>query len=115
MKRVIAELPYEKMESCLHWATQAVLWVHRGREEERPGIAIRLFHGCGAGDTYWKYCVRQNNAAAKPQYVCNSCSTQAPLHVIEEKLLAAREYAGYDPRNNRKAAVLATKNKREHK
>ena len=46
-----------------------------------------------------------------PEYECNSCAEQAPEFVVEEKLLAGARFKGYDPRNNRRAAVLATKNK----
>jgi hypothetical protein len=105
MKKVIAELPRERVKSDLPWATQAVLWVHRGEEEGPLGLVIHLFHGCGTGGRHWNYCI-------PPQYVCNSCAAVAPSSVIEEKLLAMSKYAGYDPRNDRKAAVLATKNKR---
>ncbi len=50
-------------------------------------------------------------AGSLPSYECNSCAEEAPRMVIEEKLLAVSRYQGYDPRNNRRAAVLATKNK----
>jgi hypothetical protein len=46
---------------------------------------------------------------AFPEYECNKCGKSAPRNVIQEKLERQRSLRGIDPRNNRRGAVLATR------
>lgn len=109
MRQVIAELDYEVLTS--EWALRPVFWVAQGKENSTPSVVIQLFH-C---HTNWTYCGLVNReeflAGARPQYECNKCAKEAPSTIVEEKLLAIKRHEGYDPRNNRRSAVKATKNK----
>jgi hypothetical protein len=123
MQEVVAELDYIPITPT--WSIRPVFWVHRDKPEERPQVVIHLFHVDHGFETASakskkrfprrEYCALQNKedflAGGLPIYACNRCAEEAPDFVLEEKLLAAQRYTGYDPRNNRKAAVLATKNK----
>jgi hypothetical protein len=115
MKQIIAELDYEVLGL---WALRPVFWVAQGKENSTPSVVIQLFHcHSKAKGNCWEYCGLVNKeefkAGAAPQYECNACAEQAPTTIVEEKLLAAGRHEGYDPRNSRRSAVLATKNKRK--
>lgn len=111
MKQVIAELDYEVLTS--EWALRPIYWVGSENESRTPSVIIHLFHL----HKQWEYCGLANKdefkAGAQPQYECNRCAEAAPRTIVEEKLLAVSRHEGYDPRNNRRSAVLATKNKRK--
>ena len=114
MDEIIAELDYE--EVIPGWLLRPVFSVPRDETGRRPKVTINLFHTtCLKTGKKPVYCGLVNRDEFKkgsmPSYVCNKCAEEAPQIVIEEKLLAAKRYKGYDPRNNRRAAVLATKNK----
>lgn len=115
MKRVIAELDYEVLTS--EWALQPVFWINEGEERHSPSVVIHLFHCHPDAQKNWEYCSLANRegfqAGAMPQYMCNKCAERAPSTITEEKLLALKKHEGYDPLNDRKSAVLATKNKRK--
>jgi hypothetical protein len=114
MHEIVAELDFE--EVILGWLIRPVFSVDRDSPDDRPTVTIHLFHtACLKTGKVPQHCGLVNRdefkAGAFPEYECNSCAQAAPSNVIEEKLLAAGRYKGYDPRNNRRAAVLATKNK----
>ena len=114
MHEIVAELDYE--EVIPGWLLRPVFSVPRDEPDSKPKVTIHLFHtGCLKRGKQPVHCGLVNRdefkAGALPEYECNSCAGSAPTKVIEEKLLAAGRYKGYDPRNNRRAAVLATKNK----
>ncbi len=51
--------------------------------------------------------VQKNNA--RPEYECDKCGKKVPKKMIEEKIERQRSLRGVDPRNNRRGAVLATR------
>lgn len=112
MKEIVAELDYEAVDLD-GWAIRPVFWVPRDKPDDKPQVVIHLYHVHTTGEP--QFCGLTNRdeflAGAMPEYECNKCAAEAPAEVVEEKLLAAGRYKGYDPRNNRRAAVLATKNK----
>lgn len=110
----VAELEYEVV--LPGWLLRPVFSTHRDRPDELPKVTVQLFHSaCQKRAQGPEYCGLVNRDALKlgdtPKYKCNACAALAPESVVSEKLLAADRYKGYDPRNNRRAAVLATKNK----
>ncbi len=114
MHEIVAELDYE--EVIPGWLLRPVFSVPRDEPDHRPKVTIHLFHtACLKKGKKPVHCGLVNRdefkAGAMPAYECNSCAEEAPRVVIEEKLLAVSRFKGYDPRNNRRAAVLATKRK----
>lgn len=111
MKEIVAELDYQRVDSG--WSLKPVFWVPRDEPDNKPQVVIHLYHTHVEGKQ--QFCGLMNReeflSGEFPKYECNSCAAEAPTEVVEEKLLAAGRYKGYDPRNNRRAAVLATKNK----
>ena len=119
MKEIIAELDYENVGPS--WAIKPVFWAKRDNEDDKTSVVIQLFHRCRKKSAREPqkliYCGMTNREDFKkgffPEYECSACSEKAPAHVIEKKLLAQTKYEGHDPLNNRRAAVLATKEKRK--
>lgn len=116
MKEVVAELDYVPVATA--WSIRPVFWVPREEPNAKVEVVIHLFHSCPNStkrNPQREHCGLTNKdeflAGDLPEYACNHCGEEAPAVVVEEKLLAASNYKGYDPRNNRRAAVLATKNK----
>lgn len=119
MHEIVSELDYE--EVIPGWLLRPVYSVPRDAPKDRPKVTIQLFHtACLKKGRKPEYCGLVNRGkfprmidgfGAMPSYECNSCGEKAPRNVVEKKLLAVSRYEGYDPRNNRRAAVLATKNK----
>jgi len=115
MKQIIAELDYEVLTT--EWALRPTYWVSSENEARTPSVVVHLFHHHSLKDnrSRWEYCGLVNKDefkdGARPQYECNKCAEEAPTTIVEEKLLAISRHEGYDPRNNRRSAVLATKNK----
>lgn len=114
MHEIVAELDYE--EIIPGWLLRPVFSVPRDDTDRSPTVTIHLFHtACLKSGKKPVHCRLVNRdefkAGAMPSYECDSCAEEAPRDVIEEKLLAVSRYKGYDPRNNRRAAVLATKHK----
>jgi hypothetical protein len=109
MMKIIAELDFENLDA--EWSIRPVIWVDK---DDKPAVIIQLFHACPT-DKKLENCGLVNRdeflAGEMPQYDCNHCEVSAPDFIVEEKLLAHDKYRGYDPRNNRRAAVLATKRK----
>ncbi len=109
MKQIIAELDYEVLTS--EWALRPTYWVGSENANRTPSVVVHLFHQ----HEQWEYCNLVNKEkfmkGSQPQYECNKCAEEAPPSIVEEKLLAVSRHEGYDPRNNRRSAVLATKNK----
>jgi hypothetical protein len=46
---------------------------------------------------------------AFPEYECDKCGKKVPKEMVEEKIGRQRSLRGVDPRNNRRGAVLATR------
>jgi hypothetical protein len=44
-----------------------------------------------------------------PEYACDKCGKKVPKGMVEEKIERQRSLTGVDPRNNRRGAVLATR------
>lgn len=114
MHEVVAELDY--IEVIPHWLIRPVFSVDRRTPDAAPRVTVHLFHtACLKSGKVPQHCGLVNRdefkAGAVPEYECNKCAAEAPKEVIDEKILAASRYKGYDPRNNRRAAVLATKRK----
>jgi hypothetical protein len=114
MDEIVAELDYE--EVIPGWLLRPVFLVPRDDTDKRPKVTVHLFHtACLKKGRKPVHCGLVNRDefrdGAMPAYECNSCAEEAPRNVVDVKLLAARRYKGYDPRNNRRAAVLATKSK----
>ena len=113
MKQIVAELDYQPVDD--NWALQPVFTVPRDKPKDKVQVTIHLYHTHTEGKQ--EHCGLVNRdeflgrEKAFPEYECNKCAAPAPRDVIEEKLLAASRYEGYDPRNDRRAAVLATKRK----
>jgi hypothetical protein len=111
MKEIVAELDYQPVDD--DWALQPVFTVPRDKPKDRVQVTVHLYHTHTAGKQ--EHCGLVNReeflSGEFPEYECNKCAAEAPREVIEEKLLAVSRYKGYDPRNNRRAAVLATKRK----
>ena len=110
MQEIVAELDYE--EVLEGWLIRPVFFVPRDEPDSRPSVTIQLFHTLCREHTP-AYCSLTNRdeflAGSMPEYECNICGDPSPIFVIEKKILAAHHYKGYDPRNDRRAAVLATK------
>jgi hypothetical protein len=117
MKEVVAELNPVTVTVHPGWSIQPVFWVHRNKPDMTPQVVIHVFHNNCVSNraTKAQYCGLTNRkeflAGAMPTYECNKCAEKVPTNVVEEKLLAQGVYKGYDPRNNRRAAVLAQKNR----
>lgn len=115
MHEIVSELDYE--EVIPGWLLRPVFSVPRDAPNDRPKVTVHLFHtACLKKGRKPVHCGLVNRddfikAGAMPSYECNSCAEEAPRNVVKKKLLAVSRYEGYDPRNNRRAAVLATKNK----
>ena len=114
MHEIVAELDFE--EVSLGWLLRPIFSVPRESPNDRPTVTVHLFHTtCLKKGRKPVHCGLSNRDefgnGAMPEYECNSCAESAPIEVVEEKLLAVSRYKGYDPRNNRRAAVLATKTK----
>lgn len=114
MHEIVSELDYE--EVIPGWLLRPVFSVPRDAPNDRPKVTVNLFHtACLKTGKKPVYCGLVNRDEFKkgsmPSYVCNRCEEEAPRNVVAKKLLAVSRYEGYDPRNNRRAAVLATKNK----
>ncbi len=68
----------------------------------------------------WEHCGNINREAVKlgkeePAFQCDGCGEDVPEHIAEHKALRQRELRQADPRINRRAAVLATRNKKRIK
>ncbi len=46
---------------------------------------------------------------AFPEYECDKCGKSVPRNMVEEKMERLRSLKGVDPRNDRRGAVLATR------
>lgn len=111
MKQVVAELDFQPFDDT--WALRPVFWVPSDKPKDRVQVVVHLYHTHTTGEQ--EACGLTNRDEFRggefPEYECNKCAAEAPREVIEEKLLAVSRYKGYDPRNDRRAAVLATKRK----
>lgn len=115
MKQVIAELDFQRIDD--DWYLRPVFWVPRDEPEAKPKVVVHIHHRHADTKEPMQFCGLVNREAflegAFPEYECNKCvNTEVPTSVVEEKLLAESRYKGYDPRNNRRAAVLATKQRK---
>lgn len=45
-----------------------------------------------------------------PEYECDKCGKEVPKNIVEQKIDRQSSLKGVDPRNNRRGAVLATRN-----
>lgn len=110
MQHIIAEMAFEPLDA--EWSIRPVFIAKT--PDAKATVVIQLFHACAGreGRENTGLINREEFLAGKmPKYECNHCEEPAPDFIVEEKLLAQGKYKGYDPRNNRRAAVLATKRK----
>jgi hypothetical protein len=120
---VLAKLPPEDLKSdpTFSWAMEATFYQVNEEEDERELLwAVSILH------RHWEdplnpqsppdmhRCkltnreeVQQNNA--RPDYGCDKCGKRVPKNVVQEKMDRQRSLKGIDPRNNRRGAVLATR------
>lgn len=82
-----------------------------------PTCTVQVVHWDCKDQGKWEGCSLSNReefkAGAFPEYTCKLCESQAPREAVEEKLLAQKQYRGFDPRTDRRAAILATREKRK--
>jgi len=114
----VHELPREllKKEDGT-WALTPTYWVHSSQPKTRPSLAVYLDHRhYKKGKVSWKHCGLTNpeevKRGADALYECSSCGEEAPIYVVNAKVESQLKHEGYDPLNDRKAAIQATKEKR---
>lgn len=130
MWRVVAELPLETTVYANEWAIQVRYLEDSDDLKAAPtcvayilhrhlsGKSVRMDDGTHkAQEIAWQPTGLENREEFKagkeePSYTCNACTKEAPQKVVDEKLLAMRENRGYDPRNKRRAAIQATREKK---
>jgi hypothetical protein len=121
---VLAEQPHEYMDCdpSYNWAMRPSFHREEGGAEENDG---RVFWMVALYHCHWDV----NNPGDSPdmvrcglinreetmknleaaEYECDKCSKSAPKAVIEEKFKRQSSLKGTDPRNDRRGAVLATR------
>jgi len=105
------------------WGLLPKFLIKRGSTSNKsPKCIVQVFHKCTTGSMVreWEICGMTNKEEFKagaplPQYTCNACNTVAPNTVSEEKLLILGRARGYDPRNERNAALAATREKKQQR
>lgn len=128
MWTTVAELPLETTVYANEWA----LKIRYLQETDAPGdpkCVAYIFHRHLSGrsvrmedglhkaqEISWEPTGLENREAfvaetEPPRYTCNACTKEAPQDVVDEKLALMRKHKGYDPRNKRRAAIMATREK----
>ena len=121
MLKVVATLPEETVIRELatggFWGIKPVFLETKGEPNSPPSCTVQVLHWKCNNKAKWEICSLSNREEFKggsfPEYTCKQCGSQAPPEVVEEKLLARRRYQGFDPRTDRRAAILATREKRK--
>ena len=130
MWKVIAELPLETTVYANEWALRVRYLSDTDDTVELPKCVAYIFHRHLEGNSVrmddglhkaqeisWQPTGLENREefVAKnelPRYTCNACTKEAPQDVVDEKLAMMQKHRGYDPRNKRRAAIMATREKR---
>jgi hypothetical protein len=119
MLKVVATLPEETVirESGGFWGLKPVFLENPNEPNSAPTCTVEVLHWQCKDQGKWENCSLSNREEFKagdfPEYTCKQCGSQAPREVVEEKLLARKRYRGFDPRTDRRAAILATREKRK--
>ncbi len=66
---------------------------------------------CGLVIATTNYPERLDKNRAFPEYECDKCGKKVPKNVVMEKLERHKALKGVDPRNDRRGAVLATRDR----
>jgi hypothetical protein len=129
---VLSELPHEDLKSdpTFDWAIRPqfcrIEWENDEEELElRWTVSLMHRHWGSSDDTESLYedsksppdmfrCGISNREDVTqrgefPEYACDKCGKKVPKNVVEEKLDRLRSLKGVDPRNDRRGAVLATR------
>ncbi len=129
MWKVIAELPLETTVYANEWALRVRYLHDTDNPSDEPKCVAYIFHRHLTGKSVrmddgahkaqeisWQPARLENREEFRakkesPRYTCNGCTKEAPEAVVDEKLALMRKHRGYDPRNNRRAAIMATREK----
>ncbi len=118
---VLAELPQENLKSdpdsgwALHPQFCRIKWeenvwtvslLHRHWDNpDNPGNSPPDVSRC---ELVNQECAENNGF---PEYECDKCGKKAPKNIVEQKIDRLISLKGVDPRNDRRGAVLATRDR----
>ena len=119
MLKIVATLPAETFHELPSgfWGIKPIFLGDPDEHNSPPACTIQVLHWQCKNEGKWENCGLSNREEFKaglfPEYTCDQCGVPAPREVVEEKLLAQKQYCGFDPRTDRRAAILATREKRK--
>jgi hypothetical protein len=120
---VLSELPLEDLKSdpdfdwAIHPQFCRIEW-EESEDELQQRWTVSLWHrhrnnpGKSPSDMFRCGLVNREEAFREdgfPEYECDKCGKKAPKNVVEEKIDRQSSLKGVDPRNDRRGAVLATR------
>jgi hypothetical protein len=119
---MLADRPSEDLnfDPVSEWAIHPQFYrVEESDKDDRLLWTVSLMHKC-SGTTNTPpgvfRCGLQNREDAMrkdafPEYACDKCGKKSPKNIVEQKIDRQTSLKGIDPRNNRRGAVLATREK----
>jgi hypothetical protein len=116
---VLADLPKEDLkcnpdfEWALHPQFCRIEWEDEEEElQERWTVGLLHRHwGTSSPPDMFRCGIvnREQWTDGFPEYACDKCGKEVPKNVVEEKIDRVTSVKGVDPRNDRRGAVLATR------